>query len=194
MSEYEDKAFFEQMQTCRAPYRRLADCIREQMRPDDSVLDIGCGVGDVIERLLELGHFVKGWDSELARAGASEAIRSRISVVDLTTPLTAPPASVVISTETGEHLPESAADTFVASIVSGRPRMVVFSAAPPGQLWPGHINLQPASYWLAKFAAKGYHDHEQRSDILRNRMLEVHAQHEHCRMNFHILMRLATPR
>jgi SAM-dependent methyltransferase len=185
----ETPEFFTQMQGCRAAYRRLADCIREHMRPGDSVLDIGCGVGHVIERLAEGGHFVTGWDGLLAREAAGDGIRKRIRVVDLAVPPYPPPANVVICTETGEHLPDAAADGLVEACVSANPRTIVWSAAPPGQEWEGHINLQPAEYWLAKFGRLRYAPNMAATGALRARMLETEAQHVHCRANFSVLER-----
>jgi hypothetical protein len=62
---------------------------------------------------------------------------------------------LVLSLETGEHLPPSAADVYVDSLVR-HSRTVVFSAAVPGQAGKGHIHLQPHEYWHEKFAARSY--------------------------------------
>ena len=59
------------------------------------------------------------------------------------------------SLEVGEHLPESAAKTLVASMVAHSDR-ILFSAAVKGQGGEFHINEQPLSYWQALFAEHGY--------------------------------------
>jgi hypothetical protein len=52
-------------------------------------------------------------------------------------------------------LPESAADTFVETLVS-HGDMILFSAAPVGQGGHDHINEQPYEYWRDKFTDRGY--------------------------------------
>jgi hypothetical protein len=75
---------------------------------------------------------------------------------DLTVPLDLGRTfDLVISLETGEHLPGEAADMLVASIVR-HAGTIMFSAAVPGQEGKGHINCQPHEYWHEKFAALGF--------------------------------------
>ncbi len=62
---------------------------------------------------------------------------------------------MVISFEVAEHLPESAANTFVDTLVK-HGDLIVFSAAIPGQTGQNHLNEQWQSYWADKFAMKGY--------------------------------------
>jgi hypothetical protein len=61
---------------------------------------------------------------------------------------------VVISTEVAEHLPERVADAFVDALAS-QGDVIVFTAATPGQGGLDHVNEQPHSYWIAKFATRG---------------------------------------
>lgn len=55
--------------------------------------------------------------------------------------------------EVGEHLPAFAApilcDTIQRHLMPGG--IVVFSAAPPGQMGEHHVNCQPAQYWRSMF-------------------------------------------
>ena len=61
---------------------------------------------------------------------------------------------VAVSLETAEHLPPWSARSFVKSLA--RPRLVIFSAAQPGQGGTLHLNERPLSYWRARFGARGY--------------------------------------
>jgi 2-polyprenyl-3-methyl-5-hydroxy-6-metoxy-1,4-benzoquinol methylase len=63
----------------------------------------------------------------------------------------------VLCWEVAEHLPAAAADVLCHTLVhhmkpGGR---ILWTAARPGQRGPGHINCQPSSYWIDKFAALG---------------------------------------
>ena len=63
------------------------------------------------------------------------------------------------SLEVGEHLPESAAATLVASMVA-HANCVLFSAAVKGQGGEFHINEQPLSFWQALFESHGFHAYD----------------------------------
>jgi SAM-dependent methyltransferase len=72
---------------------------------------------------------------------------------------------LVESLEVAEHIPEQAAEQFVDSLVQ-HGRLVLFSAATPGQGGENHINEQPPEYWQAKFAARDF----ELFDFLRPRL------------------------
>src|SRR5690606_35475831 len=60
-----------------------------------------------------------------------------------------------ISLEVAEHLPESRADVFVDNLTR-LSDAVLFSAAIPGQGGTGHVNEQWPTYWIERFAARGF--------------------------------------
>jgi SAM-dependent methyltransferase len=110
-----------------------------------SVLDIGCGQGEWLEAFGLA-------DMQGVDIAAPEGYLRH----DLNYPLALGRTfALVLSLETGEHLPASAAEVYVDSLVR-HSRTVVFSAAVPGQEGKGHINCQPHEYWHQKFKARGY--------------------------------------
>lgn len=118
-----------------------------------SLLDVGCGQGEWLEAFDPLVPDMVGVD-------IAAPDHERFLQHDLTTPLVLDRTfDLVVSLEVGEHLPEDAADTFVASLVR-HGGDILFSAAVPGQQGNGHINCQPHEYWHEKFAAYGYEDHD----------------------------------
>lgn len=123
-----------------------------------SVLDVGCGQGE--------------WVHEFVRHGIDDTFGvdifppNQMGFVqrDLTEPLDLECTfDLVLCLETGEHLPEDAADTLVNTIARHANHYVVFGAAVPGQAGTGHINCQPPEWWHAKFAAHGF----EAQDLLR---------------------------
>lgn len=202
----EDQAFFDQMRECRGPYRVLGECFdlilkdmflstahSEPRKSFDALncrtcYDIGCGVGSQCERMAELGWSVVSVDTDLAKQNRIGE-NYTFTVADITKLHPEwEPRDVVISTETAEHLPEEFADPFVASLARLAKRTIIFSAAQPGQEWPGHVNLQSVSYWLIKFARLGWQLDGDRTKLLRTLMVQKSAQHMYCRENFMVLV------
>lgn len=189
----DERAFFEQMRSCREAYRRLADCIHEVIVAPRvrSILEIGCGVGDMVERWTERGWKAFGCDSTfVALSMCPKTIR--VYRADLTSDSDAQwrgACDIVICTETAEHIDQLFSDRIVSRVAIGARDTIVWSAAQPGQEWEGHVNLQPPSYWLDKFAAHGWVPDHGRTLTLRSLMLARHAQHEYAADNFYILKR-----
>lgn len=111
-----------------------------------SVLDIGCGKGE----------WLNEFDGEVFGVDIAAPDGPHFLQHDLTQPLNLGRSfDLVLSLETGEHLPPEAAETYVDSIVRHGDR-VVFSAAVPGQEGIGHINCQPHEYWHGLFVQRGF--------------------------------------
>jgi 2-polyprenyl-3-methyl-5-hydroxy-6-metoxy-1,4-benzoquinol methylase len=185
MSEFEDAPFFEQMRTCRDAYRRLGDVFHEIVGAQ-TAYEFGCGVGSQTERLRELGWTIDGCDGSphaIEQADPPGSVRP----IDLTAAVMFDPRPCVICTETAEHIAEEHAPMIVRNIAACARDVIIFSAAPPGQEWPGHINLQPIGYWLTKFRAHGWDNSEAETRHLQTRMWQTEAQHMYCKDNFHVL-------
>jgi hypothetical protein len=184
-----DRAFFEQMRGCRDNYRKLADAIHQIVGLQPSCLDIGAGIGLQTARLMEIGwrSVIGAEHSEVARQMREPGVT--MVPFDLTEIARNPQvAACVICTETAEHIPAEHADTIATVVTQHATDVIVWSAAVPGQEWPGHVNLQPPSYWLGKLQARGWVVDEARSWALRDQMIQTRAQHWAAADNFHVLV------
>lgn len=119
-----------------------------------SVLDVGCGGGAHISALRERG--IDAFGVDLAAPEEDGFMRQ-----DLKEPLTLGRRfEWVLCWEVAEHLPPDCAETLCDSLArhmlqpDGR---LLFTAAPPGQRGPGHINCQPAGYWRLLLQDRGLH-------------------------------------
>lgn len=122
-----------------------------------SVVDFGCGTGGWLSVFKEQGvadiHGVDGpWvDPERLLIPAAQ-----FEPVDLAAPFALDiHADLAMSLEVAEHIPASAAPTFVKNLTDIAP-VVLFSAAIPHQGGTGHHNEQWPSYWAALFKERGY--------------------------------------
>jgi SAM-dependent methyltransferase len=139
--------------------RVIARIVHALVRPE-SVVDVGCGIGEWLLAFAELGvgdylgvdapdlsEDLLSIDSErfLARdLGESLALRRTFDLA--------------VSLEVAEHLPPERGEGFVEDLCRLAPA-VLFSAAVPGQGDPestGHVNERWQSYWASLFQEHGY--------------------------------------
>ncbi len=155
--------FYSMHNPWRQEYETIAELLADKLQ-FDSVLDLGCGNGFLIDSLQRRGRSVRGLEgSANALVQAPETIRSSISLCDLRLPAYIGRFDLVICTEVAEHLEEHYADTLVDSICRSARNHVFFTGATPEQTGGiGHINLQPHEYWIEKFRQRGF---DLRSDL-----------------------------
>lgn len=186
----EDKAFFEQMATQRDNYRVLAECLDDVVGKQRSAYDMGAGVGDCTLRLQELGWTIKALEySADARALADPALECL--PFDLTESsdeqLPRVGADCVVCTETAEHIEAEFADRVVQNVARRAREVIIFSAAQPGNIWEGHVNLQAPSYWHERFDKLGWRVSWAETRYLWKLMRERYAQHWGAADNFYVL-------
>lgn len=164
---------------------RVVPALTELFSPK-SVLDVGCGVGTWLRAFAEVGVAdVHGVDGEWVQGQVHQVAEGRIQVADLSRPLDfGRRFDLVTSFEVAEHLPEDAADAFVASLVR-HGDVIAFSAAAPFQGGDNHLNERWPEYWAAKFRAMGY----QCYDILRPRFWDDEAVEWWYRQNIFVAVK-----
>jgi SAM-dependent methyltransferase len=121
-----------------------------------SVLDLGCNVGYWLAALEKVSSaYTFGVDGP----GMAEHIVYRGCFLehDLTKPLDLEiKFDLVICVEVAEHIVADYADVLVDTVVRHAEKMILFSAATPGQGGYKHVNEQPFEYWESKFLESGW--------------------------------------
>jgi len=139
-----------------------------------SVVDVGCGTGAWLASFGATGtETLLGLDGPWVDLDLLEIPRESFRITDLTQPVSLDRQfDLVVSLEVAEHLPPSAADTFVETLTS-LGSVVLFSAAIPYQGGTRHLNERWPSYWFPMFAARGFRAVDcLRSRLWRNTALE----------------------
>lgn len=123
-----------------------------------SVVDFGCGEGVWLRVVKEIdkGIEVFGIDGEYVNRGRLKVPVDCFCPANLEKKVQlARRYDLAISLEVAEHLDAACSDIFVETVTQSADN-ILFSAAIPGQGGDNHINEQWQSYWIEKFASKGY--------------------------------------
>lgn len=140
----------------------LGEWLRQRLQPE-SVIDVGCGPGIYLVpfkpdarvlgvdgapeagKALEPGEFVSADFREDWHPLCPEDMPE--NGFDLS-----------LCIEVAEHLPPDRAD-YLIDLLTTCSNVCFFSAARPGQVGTGHINLQTKEWWQDKFKARGWELH-----------------------------------
>jgi len=134
--------------------KRTIDLVIEYYKPA-TWLDVGCGIGSSLKYVKKKGIEVMGLENS-AMAIKISKLQHIIKKTDLTTEVNLEKKfDLVWCYEVAEHLPEEFADIFVHTLIK-HGNTIVLSAATPGQGGDGHVNEQPASYWIKKMNSYGF--------------------------------------
>lgn len=143
----------------------MAQSIIDEFNPQ-SVIDVGCGTGALLERFQKNGCTVIGLEYSNAALVICDArgIRALKYDIEIGQMPDLGTYDVAVSVEVAEHLPQACADSYVRLLTS-LSGVIVFAAAPPGQGGTDHVNEQPPEYWISKFSEHGF----EYSSIISNR-------------------------
>ncbi|MBE9066473.1 Wzt carbohydrate-binding domain-containing protein [Leptolyngbya cf. ectocarpi LEGE 11479] len=154
-TSYDQEFFWALHHGAKRSAQEIVPVVLELFHPKN-IVDVGCGDGTWLSVFKE-----HGIQSCLGIDGLATKIQLRISqeeilAWDLSIPLKLQKTfDLVVSLEVAEHLPTSAAKTFVETLTSLGP-VILFSAAIPSQGGTDHLNEQWPDYWAALFQNYNY--------------------------------------
>ena len=158
MEKLYDRDFFDRHRAgAQRSARQIVPRLVELIQPR-SVVDIGCGTGTWLAVFREHGvEEIFGVDGGDVNPADLDIAPEQFLAWDLSEPLELHRTfDLVVSLEVAEHLPAAVADEFVVTLTR-LGKVVLFSAAIPGQRGEGHVNEQWPEYWDERFRARGYH-------------------------------------
>lgn len=149
----------------RADYLRLADSLLTHL-PFDSVVDVGCANGFLLEVFACAGKRIEGVELSAAVLDLlATEVRPFVRIGDFAT--LEGRWDLTCCVEVAEHIPPRRSLELVETLTEAAVRWIFFTAAPPGQGGRGHINCRPHAEWLAEFSGRGWVADEARTDAVR---------------------------
>jgi SAM-dependent methyltransferase len=151
-----------------------------------SVLDVGCGRGGWLAVAKRLGSTrLKGIDGHWVNPADLLDGSIEFEATDLAAEVTVNERfDLSMSVEVAEHVPETMADSFVATLCRASD-VVLFSAAIRFQGGTHHVNEQWQTYWIDRFGARGYDFF----DVLRPAIWENEAVEWWYRQNLFVFVK-----
>jgi len=132
----------------------------------ETMLDIGCGTGGMVELADSLGIQAEGVDGDFTLAKQWEQANIFVHVHDFSK---GPPNlyegtqyDLGWSVEFLEHVEQQYMDNYFAFF--NVCRYVVCTAAPPGWAGHHHVNCQTKEYWIEEFSKRGFSFDQQMTD------------------------------
>ena len=145
---------FRRREEMRPDYARVAASLLERL-DFETVADVGCANGFLLEAFLDAGKRIAG--IELSPAVVEvlrEGVAPYVAIGDFAE-MTGR-HDLVCCVEVAEHIPAERSAELVATLARLAERWIYFTAAPPGQSGHGHINCRPHAEWLGMFAERGW--------------------------------------
>jgi len=152
-----DERFYDTVKTsARSSAEVIVPIILKLLAPK-SVVDIGCGTGTWLSVFSDLGvDDIVGVDGRHVDQRSLDIPRSAFREWDLEDPLPLTRRfDLAVCLEVAEHLRSERAETLIDELTGLAPT-VFFSAAVRLQGGVGHVNEQWQSYWVEKFANRGF--------------------------------------
>ena len=134
-----------------------------------SMIDVGCGPGDMVMIANDKGIDAVGFDGDFTLQESWKNLEIPVTLHDFTTgkPEYIPDVDLGWSVEFLEHVEEKYMDNWMCLFENCQ--YIVCTAAPPGHPGHHHVNCQTKEYWIDKFLEYGFdYDAEETQYIREN--------------------------
>ncbi|MDD3987705.1 MAG: methyltransferase domain-containing protein [Candidatus Omnitrophica bacterium] len=138
-----------------------------------SVIDFGCGSGDLLAAFEKRGIEILGIDGSKANFRHRKINRNNFLLFDIRKAYKSKKKyDLCFCLEVAEHIEEEYSDVLIKSLASSSP-LIVFTAEPAAATGVRHINLKPYQWWISKFERESFVFDRALTERLRQEMLKV---------------------
>jgi len=146
-----------------------------------SMIDFGCGCGSYLEGAKETGAEVKGIELmyDIVKDIVPYNVINFIEYGDVMQYINCSKYDCALSIETAEHILPAKNNIFIDNLVNAAKRLIVFTAARPGQGGTGHMNFQSREKWIEMFAERGWNCNDQKVSETQEIWQTILAKKQH---------------
>jgi SAM-dependent methyltransferase len=138
-----------------------------------SVIDFGCGTGDLLYPFEEKGIEVLGIDASKANRDHCKINEGNFFLFDIRNAYKAKKKyDLCLCLEVAEHIEEKYSGVLITSLAQSS-STIVFTAAPPGQEGLNHVNLKTHDWWIRKFEGVGFNFDRPLTEQLKQEMTKI---------------------
>jgi SAM-dependent methyltransferase len=135
-------------------FARVAGFIVDEFHPE-TVLDVGCGIGFLVQALRQRGVSAWGFDiSEYAISQVPASVKAYCEVASVTDGVERD-FDLIVCVEVLEHIPPHLTDLALENLTAHTDQ-ILFSSTPDDDEEPTHINLRSPDEWVVAFAERNF--------------------------------------
>jgi len=150
----------------------FCDIILKTFNPK-SVIDFGCGTGDLLHLFEKKGTEILGIDGSRANRNHCKINKDNFLLFDIRNKYKSKKKyDLCLCLEVAEHIEERYSDILINSLARSSPN-IVFTAAPPGQEGLNHVNLKPYDWWIRKFEGINFKFDKSLTEYLKREMTKI---------------------
>lgn len=139
----------------------------------NSVIDFGCGTGDILAPFERKGITILGLDGSDFNRRYAHIKKDNFIVYDLRKRyFPKKKYDLCLCLEVAEHIDEEYSNMLIDSLISSS-STIIFTAAPPGQGGHDHCNLKPKGWWIKKFKNKKFNFINDLTNDLKKEMEKI---------------------
>jgi SAM-dependent methyltransferase len=149
---------------------RFCELILRVFNPE-SVIDFGCGSGDILFPFEEKGIEVLGIDGSSANRNHSKIKKENFLLFDIRNKYKCKKKyDLCLCLEVAEHLEEKYSNILISNLAQSS-SIIVFTVEPLEGV--GHINLKPYEWWIKKFEEVNFNFDRNLTDYLKQEMQKI---------------------
>jgi len=155
--QFYSEHFFSKMRKSRAWQVGWGEQLAQKFKLN-SVVDFGCASGFYLEGFLKGGSSVRGFEYlyDNAKSFMDKSVIDFIQYGNVMNRIDCGKFDCAISIEVAEHiLPEKSAQ-FLDNLVNASNKLIMMTAATPGQKGTGHINEREREFWVNELKSRGF--------------------------------------
>ena len=164
---YKEKFF---ARRCKLSWRApvFCDAVQKCLR-FKSYIDVGCAIGGIVAEFQKRNFDACGIEGPENCVPYLEA--TMVHIMDIRRPISmGRDFDLVTCLEVVEHIEPEYEEQLIQNLVNLTGVWLLISAAPPGQGGHYHVNCQPHSYWIQKFAEKGIVHHGVGTQLIKDNL------------------------